>query len=430
MNYSQTLDYLYSKLPMFQRVGAAAYKSNLNNTIALCEILGNPEKKFKSVHIAGTNGKGSVSHFIASILQEQGYKTGLYTSPHLKDFRERIRINGKKIPKGKVVDFVKKYKKPFQDIQPSFFEYTFGMAINYFAEEQIDIAIMETGMGGRLDSTNVVNPIISVITNIGFDHTQFLGDTLKKIAVEKAGIIKPGVPVVIGETHEETKEVFDRMAKESKSEIYFADRNYKIENVSIHYGLHPKLILDIESKKLALKKIISPLSGQYQNKNLMTVFQIVEKLKVQDYPVSEKNIYKGIKNVVTNTGLLGRWQIIAREPLTICDTGHNADGIREIVEQIEKTPHEKLHFVLGMVNDKNIESVIELLPKEADYYFCKANIPRGLDEDELKNKCRKYKLKGESYNSVISAYKQATKNALKEDLIFVTGSTFIVAEIL
>ncbi|OQX77432.1 MAG: hypothetical protein B6D61_07220, partial [Bacteroidetes bacterium 4484_249] len=258
MNYTQTLDYLYSQLPMFQRVGAAAYKANLDNTIALCEILRNPEKKFKSIHIAGTNGKGSVSHLIASILQEQGYKTGLYTSPHLKDFRERIRLNGKKIPKGKVVDFVKKNKKAFQNIKPSFFEYTFGMAIDYFAEEQIDIAIIETGMGGRLDSTNVIKPILSVITNIGFDHTQFLGDTLKKIATEKAGIIKSGVPVIIGETQKELNEVFVLKAKESKSEISFADRNYKVKNVSIDYGLNPRLILDIESEKLTLKRIICP----------------------------------------------------------------------------------------------------------------------------------------------------------------------------
>jgi dihydrofolate synthase/folylpolyglutamate synthase len=415
---------------MFQRVGAAAYKADINNTIALCKILRNPEKKLKSVHIAGTNGKGSVSHFIASILQEQGYKVGLYTSPHLKDFRERIRINGRKIPKEKIIDFVKKYKKLFQKIQPSFFEYTFGMAINYFEAEQIDIAIMETGMGGRLDSTNVVNPIISVITNIGFDHTRFLGDTLKKIAGEKAGIIKPGIPVIIGETRKETKEVFVQKAKETKSEISFADRNYKVNIISTLMGSHPKIVLDIESKKLTLKKIICPLSGQYQAKNLLSVFQIIEKIEDMGFPVSEESIYNGIRNVITNTGIMGRWQILNREPLTICDTGHNVDGIREIVAQIEKTTHQKLHFVLGMVNDKNINSVIKLLPKEADYYFCKANIPRGLNQDELKSRCKDYKLKGDSYNSVIKAYKEATKNALKDDLVFVGGSTFVVAEIL
>ena len=416
---------------MFQRVGKAAYKANLDNTVALCNILGNPQNNFPSVHIAGTNGKGSVSHFIASVLQSSGLKTGLYTSPHLKDFRERIKINGKKIPKKYVVNFVNNYKEDFDTIKPSFFEYTFGMAIKYFSEMKVDIAIMETGMGGRLDSTNVVNSIVSVITNIGFDHTQFLGDTLEKIAKEKAGIIKPGIPVVIGETQKETEIEFREFAKKNNSAIEFADKNFIITNFKTEYGNSPKLHLELYSNKEKSNiSLVSGLAGMYQQKNIVTAFQTIDILKESGFTISEQNIKNGFRNVVKNTGITGRWQILSRNPLTICDTGHNTDGIKEIVSQIKNTNFNKLHLVFGTVNDKDVDSILKLLPKEARYYFCKANIPRSLDENELKRKARKYDLPGNSFKSVSEAYANAFANAKADDLIFIGGSTFVVAEVL
>ncbi len=431
MDYKQTLDYLFSQLPMFQRLGAAAYKANLDNTIALCNILGNPQNNFKSIHIAGTNGKGSVSHFIASILQSAGLKVGLYTSPHLKDFRERMRINGKKIHRGYVTEFVKTNKKPFANIKPSFFEYTFGMAVQYFSEEKVDIAIMEVGMGGRLDSTNVVNSIISVITNIGFDHTQFLGNTLEKIAIEKAGILKPDIPVVIGETQNKIKHIFLKRAKELGSPLFFADQKFEARNIKTTGKIYPKLAMDIfEQDELFMKNLLCEVTGLYQQKNIITTLQIVKVLTDIGLDISEQNIREGFKNVVNKTGLQGRWQILNRKPLTICDTGHNIDGIKEIVTQIKKTSYRKLHFVLGVVNDKNIDAVLKLLPKKAQYYFCKANIPRGLDHDKLKNIAGDYGLQGKSFNSVYEAFSSARSNAHKHDLIFVGGSTFVVAEIL
>ena len=328
MNYQQTLDFLYSQLTIFQRVGGAAYKSNLNNTIAICKLLGNPEQKFPSIHIAGTNGKGSVSHLLASVLQEAGYKVGLYTSPHLTDFRERIRINGRKIPQSKVIKFVENNKSLFQIIKPSFFEYTFGMAINNFAEENIDIAVMETGMGGRLDSTNVVRSILSVITNIGYDHTQFLGDTLEKIAVEKAGIIKPNIPVVIGETQEEIKSVFIKAAKLNQSDIYFADKEYRI-HIKKKGIPEDQIEFDVLNKKdIIVNSLQTNLLGKYQLKNFITAIKAIDLLQDHGFSISTNQIKQGFKRTSENTGLAGRWQVLNKYPLTICDTGHNVDGIK------------------------------------------------------------------------------------------------------
>lgn len=431
MNFQQTLNYLYSQLPMFQRIGVAAYKNNLDNTIALCNLLKNPQNNFKSIHIAGTNGKGSTSHLIASILQTKGLKIGLYTSPHLKDFRERIRINGKKIPKKFVTSFVNEYKNDFEKINPSFFEMTFGMAIKYFADEKIDLAIMETGMGGRLDSTNIINPVVSVITNISFDHTQFLGNTLEKIAIEKAGIIKPCTPVIIGETQNNLKHIFINKAEKQNAPIYFADSYFKALNIKYTNNRISKLCMDIFSNnKLYLKNLNSSLTGLYQYKNIITSLQIIKILNKTAYNINKTQIKKGIGNVVKQTGISGRWQIISNSPLTICDTAHNADGIKEVVNQIKTIPYKNLHFVLGMVNDKNINNILRLLPQSATYYFCKADIPRGLDQGVLAEKANIADLKGEIYPSVNNALANARNNAGKNDLVFIGGSSFVVAEVL
>ncbi|MBE0648337.1 MAG: bifunctional folylpolyglutamate synthase/dihydrofolate synthase [Bacteroidales bacterium] len=423
MNYPETLSWLYSQLPMYQRIGAAAYKDNLDNTIALCNLLGNPQNYFDSIHVAGTNGKGSVSHILASICQEHGLKTGLYTSPHLKDFRERIRVNGQMIPKRKVSSFVKRYKEEFGKIQPSFFEMTVGLAFDHFREEEVDIAVVEVGMGGRLDSTNIITPLVSVITNISFDHTQFLGDTLQKIAIEKAGIIKPGIPVVIGETQPETEPVFRKKAEEAGSEIRFADQNQLAVGSWQLASSHPVIQL--------------PLGGRYQEKNLKTVLAVIEALNSQSSGIRHRAsgithpaILRGIANVINNTGLKGRWQVIGQHPLTICDTGHNEAGIRELVAQLKETPHKRLHLVFGMVSDKEIGPILELLPKDADYYFCKPDIPRGLDASELKKQAEVAGLTGKSFTSVRRALNAARKEADPEDLIFIGGSTFVVADAL
>ncbi|NTW32506.1 MAG: bifunctional folylpolyglutamate synthase/dihydrofolate synthase [Bacteroidetes bacterium] len=422
---------------MFHRIGAAAYKADLNNTIAICEILGNPQNKFKTIHVAGTNGKGSVSHFLASILQENGYKTGLYTSPHLKDFRERIRINGNKIPENKVIDFVTKHKDGFDKIKPSFFEWTVGLAFDYFAAEKVDIAVIETGLGGRLDSTNVITPELSVITNIGLDHTKLLGDTLEKIAFEKAGIIKNGIPVVIGETQDKTKSVFIEKAKKENAQISFADSHFKVLKSEIVYSNNPELHFKIQSinenHKSIFEEILlirSPLVGFYQTKNIITVLMAVDTLNTKGFSLSFKNVENGIYNVIKNTELLGRWQKLNDKPLVICDTGHNVDGIKEIISQIELTPHNKLHWVIGFVNDKDVDSVLKLCPKDTIYYFCKASIPRALDENVLAEKAANFGLKGKKYNSVKEALEAAKKAAKLEDMIFVGGSTFVVAEII
>ncbi|MBL1231981.1 MAG: bifunctional folylpolyglutamate synthase/dihydrofolate synthase [Flavobacteriales bacterium] len=404
MNYPEILDYLFGQLPMYQRIGNAAYKANLDNTYRLSEILNHPEKQFKSVHIAGTNGKGSASHMLASVLQEAGYKVGLYTSPHLKDFRERIKINGAMISENEVIDFVKEYKNEFEKIQLSFFEWTVGLAFHYFANQKVDIAIIETGLGGRLDSTNIVIPEVAVITNISMDHTQFLGHTLAKIAAEKAGIIKPTIPVIIGETQSEIKHVFIEKAKQLNAPIQFAD-------------------------EYPTQEYESDLKGAYQQKNKKTVVTTIQTLQQLGWDITENHIINGLQNVVNNTGLMGRWQVLNKQPLTVCDTGHNEAGIKLILAQLAEQDYEKLHFVLGVVNDKDITNILQLLPKHAIYYFCQANIPRALEVYILAEKATAVGLSGTTFPSVEAAYQAAQKNATTQDMIFIGGSTFVVAEV-
>ena len=403
MTYQETTAWLFSQLPMFQMQGASAYKKDLTNTLLLVEHLQHPESKFKSIHVAGTNGKGSTSSMIASILQEAGYKVGLYTSPHLKDFRERIRINGEMISEDFVVDFVAQNKSFFEANQLSFFEMTVGLAFDYFAKEQVDVAVIEVGMGGRLDSTNVITPLVSVITNIGFDHTQFLGDTLSKIAVEKAGIIKSNIPVVIGEYSEETKLVFTAKAKLENAPIYFAQDN-------------PEVTFECA------------LLGDYQMHNKKTVLQAIELLQSQ-FNIEEKHIELGFKNVVQNTGLLGRWQILNQKPFTVCDTAHNSHGLKIVLNQIQKHHFETLHIVLGVVNDKDLDSILPLFPKNANYYFCKPNVPRGLNPEIFQKKATEFGLYGQVFNSVSEAYTEVLNLANNSDFIYIGGSTFVVAEI-
>lgn len=389
---------------MYQRVGQSAYKADLSATIQLANYLNNPEKNFKTIHVAGTNGKGSTSHMLASVFQEAGYKTGLYTSPHLKDFRERIKINGEMIPKKYVSEFVEKHKLYFTENQLSFFEMTVGLAFDYFRNEKVDIAIIEVGMGGRLDSTNILTPEVSVITNIGLDHTQFLGDTLEKVAAEKAGIIKEGIPVIIGETLPETKQVFEKMASEKNAEITFAETMY-----ATNYA--------------------SDLKGSYQQKNIKTVLATLRILQKRGWNISEENIQKGLLNTIKNTGLMGRWQVLGENPKVICDTGHNKDGLQLVMEQLSKESFKKLHIVLGVVSDKDLASVLPLFPKDAVYYFCKPNIPRGLDASLLLTQARGFGLIGEEYISVTKAYSAALEAAAANDLVFIGGSTFVVAEV-
>lgn len=431
MNYNQCLEFMFKQLPMYQRIGSAAYKANLNTTIAIDKLQNHPHKNYKTIHIAGTNGKGSVSHTIASILQAKGLKTGLYTSPHLKDYRERIRINGEKISEDYVCQFLEKYKKDFEKIKPSFFEMTFAMATEYFSENNVDIAVMETGMGGRLDSTNIITPVFSIITNISFDHKTFLGNTIKKIAVEKAGIIKTDVPIIIGETQEETKDVFIDKANTEKTEILFADQNFYIKTKNHNSKSYLKNNFDIyKNNNLFFENLSCPLLGIYQQKNLLTVIQASEIINKKITELKKDTIKQGIENVISSTGFMGRWQILSEKPLTICDTGHNEAGIGFVVKQIKQTPHKNLHFILGMVNDKDISHILKLLPLDAKYYFCKANIPRGLNQDILAEKAKNIGLKGNVYNSVINAFEAAKNNADENDLVFIGGSNFTVAEIL
>lgn len=416
---------------MFHRVGPAAYKPNLSNTIAICKALGNPENKFRSVHIAGTNGKGSTSHLLAAVLQEAGYKTGLYTSPHLKDFRERIRINGKMIARKHVVDFVAGHKKLFEKVQPSFFEWTVGLAFDHFAKAKVDIAVIETGLGGRLDSTNVITPLVSVITNISYDHTNLLGKTLKKIAAEKAGIIKKEIPVVIGETQNEVKPVFEAKAKKEKAPFRFADEEFQLSGFQQTKTIPPHLIGTVKAGKNTLfKNFKCGLPGNYQQKNIKTVLATIDVLRESGFDIPDRAIRKGFEKVTALTGLQGRWQVISGNPLTICDTGHNEDGIKEVVAQLKKTPHKRLHIVFGVVNDKDPAKVLSLLPKNALYYFCRANLPRSMDAAELALKAGKAGLKGNTYPTVKKALKAAQDAALRGDLVFVGGSTFVVAEVI
>ncbi|MCF0200504.1 MAG: bifunctional folylpolyglutamate synthase/dihydrofolate synthase [Bacteroidales bacterium] len=427
MNYAETLDWMFNKLPMYQRIGSAAYKADLNNTIALLNLLGNPHTKFKSVHIAGTNGKGSTSHLLASVFQEAGYKTGLYTSPHLRDFRERIRINGEMIAEDAVVDFITAHKDEFERMELSFFEMTVGMAFDYFAKEKVDIAIVEVGMGGRLDSTNLITPELSVITNIGLDHVKFLGDTMEKIAGEKAGIIKKGIPVVIGETQFETHQVFEDKANECGSPLYFADQIFDCDKIHIESNTMQKFDLWKDSE-LYLEAVEIPLMGNYQQKNLTTVVCALDLLRDR-FDLSEDDIREGIAKVIRNTHLMGRWQILNNDPLTIADTGHNVAGITEVVRQLAEMSYDRLHFVIGMVNDKDIDNVLQILPHNCEYYFCKADIPRGLDANILAEKAFAMGLRGQVFESVGHAYRSALNAAHFGDVVFVGGSNFVVAEV-
>lgn len=412
---------------MFHRIGAAAYKADLTNTVALCNLLKNPQNSFKSIHVAGTNGKGSTSHMLAAVLQNAGYKTALYTSPHLKDFRERIRINGKMIAEETVTEFVNQYKSSFEKIQLSFFEWTVGLAFDYFAREKVDIAIIETGLGGRLDSTNIITPELSIITNISYDHMQLLGDTLEKIAFEKAGIIKEAVPVIIGERQEETEAVFLKQASHVRTKILFASDTVKAEPVSQNSDEQSFNIFSDD--KILFSDLKINLAGNYQQKNICTVICALELLKKSFTKISESNIRFGLQNVQSLTGLRGRWQKLSDSPLIICDVGHNKSGIEFIVEQISKTKFEKLHMVIGVVNDKDISGILDLLPKNATYYFCKANIPRALNAEELQLKAKAFGLNGNYYPSVPAAIDAAKANSNADDLIFIGGSTFVVAEV-
>ncbi|MDQ3051508.1 MAG: bifunctional folylpolyglutamate synthase/dihydrofolate synthase [Bacteroidota bacterium] len=429
MTYEDTLAYLFEQLPMFHRIGPAAYKANLDNTYAIMKLLDHPEKDFRCVHIAGTNGKGSTSHMLASILQQSGYKTGLYTSPHLRDFRERIRVNGKMIEKPEVVKFVKKYKKDFEKIEPSFFEWTVGLAFDYFSRKNVDIAIIETGLGGRLDSTNVVTPLVSVITNVQWDHMSLLGNTLEKIAKEKAGIIKPGIPVVIGTSDKRTLPIFKKTSQNCKAPLFFADKIFKATLVDEEPSSGSQYLNISLNKASYIRDLKLDLGGWYQLKNIPTVLQIAELLQEKGFELNRKNIRKGLGAVKKNTGLAGRWQVLAKVPLVIADTAHNVDGLSEVMEQLNRIPYTKLHLVIGMVNDKEISGILKLFPKKAICYFCKPDIPRGLDTEILRKEAASLGLKGKIYASVTKALEHARDEAGKNDLIFVGGSTFVVAEV-
>lgn len=428
MTYQQTLDYLFARLPMYQRIGAAAYKADLDNTLKIVEVLGKPQNKLKCIHVAGTNGKGSSSHMLAAVLQQSGYKTGLYTSPHLIDFRERIKINGKMIPKNYVIDFVEKYKEPFEQIEPSFFEWTVGLALDYFAKEEVDVAIIEVGLGGRLDSTNIILPKTSLITNISFDHMNLLGDSLEKIGKEKAGIIKPRVPVVISQYQSETAPIFNAIAKEQKSPIEFADKNYKILGSKLVNGLLQVIVLN---KKTSLQTTYElDLTGNYQLKNLLGVLNVLDFIEKAGFIIEQDNIKKALKQVTRLTGLSGRWQKLNDKPLTIADTGHNEDGIKQVVENLKHLTFTTLHFVFGTVNDKDVTKILDMLPKDAIYYFVRASVPRALDENELLSQAQKLKLNGKAYATVEAGLNAAKKTAKKSDLIFIGGSTFVVGDAL
>lgn len=418
---------MYAQLPMFTRIGAAALKPDLTNTLALCEALGNPHKKFKTIHIAGTNGKGSTSHMLSSILQAAGFKTGLHTSPHLKDFRERTRVNGQMMSETFVIDFVAANKTLFETIKPSFFEMTVAMCFDYFAKQQVDIAIIETGLGGRLDSTNIINPLLSVITNIGWDHTDLLGDTLAKIAFEKAGIIKPNTPVVIGESDAETAPVFINKAKGENAPIVFADAQLQLQNFDNRGNV---AVFDVWQNNQPLwNGVTCDLTGIYQKKNIVTVIAAVLQLQQQGWEVTESHIRQGLKTVKSSTGLMGRWQKLSDNPLTYADTGHNLNGIQEVMKQISLTPHNQLHIVWGMVKDKDITKVLGLLPNTAQYYFCNAQLPRALPAAEMQQQAATFGLQGNHYPTVADALKVARAAAQQGDLVFVGGSTFVVAEV-
>lgn len=404
MNYQETLAWMFSQLPMYQNQGKTAFKKDLTNSILFSSHLGIPESKFNAVHVAGTNGKGSTSHMIASVLQEAGYKVGLYTSPHLKDFRERIKINGQMIPEEEVVGFIAAHRNFFQEHQLSFFEMTVGLAFNYFAQQNVDVAIIEVGLGGRLDSTNIIRPLLSVITNIGLDHTQMLGDTLEQIAHEKAGIIKKDIPVIIGEYQQDIHHVFYNKALENNASLFIAEHNIKQE-----YSLD--------------------LTGTYQIKNAKTAVQAIQVLQELNYDIADEHLKRGLNNVIPNNNLLGRWQLLQEKPKIICDTAHNKEGLALVLNQLSKLEFKYLHIVLGVVNDKDLKTVLPLFPKNAIYYFAKPEIPRGLDAQTLKETAQEFGLSGKVFTSVSKALSEAKNKSTIEDVIFVGGSTFVVAEV-
>ncbi len=425
--YQSTLDYLFGQLPMFQRIGPPAFKKGLGNITALLEALQRPEQRFPAIHIAGTNGKGSLAHMLAAVLQASGYRTGLYVSPHYKDLRERIKVNGQYVSKKFVIDFTEQHRALFDRVKPSFFEITVAMAFDYFASQKVDVAVVETGLGGRLDSTNVLTPVLSVITNISMDHQQFLGDTLPLIAFEKAGIIKPNVPVVIGEMQPETKPVFEEKAAEMKAPIFFADQfwqaTWKAENLT-----HSTYQLSKEGK-IVYADLEANLHGAFQLKNLQTLAQSVECLQPH-FNINAQSFQNGLFHLKTLTKFIGRWQVLGENPTIICDSAHNEGGLRISLAQINQFPSRNLHIVFGTVNDKDLAPVLKLLPQKARYYFCKANIPRGMDAQKLQIQARDAGLQGRHYVSVRRAFQAAKRNAAADDLIFVVGSIFVVAEVL
>lgn len=427
MTYQETIDYLFTRLPMFSRIGAAAIKKDLHNTIALCEALDNPYNHFKSIHIAGTNGKGSVSHMLAAILQTAGYKTGLYTSPHLHDFRERIKVNGEMISKEFVIDFTEKILPLIEKIEPSFFEITVAMAFEYFKKENVDIAVIEVGLGGRLDSTNIINPELSIITNIGWDHMNLLGDSLEEIALEKAGIIKQAIPVVVGETLPETKPVFKEKASMMQAPLHFAYDEFNVTNKkTIDY----MLAVDVEERKTKNNfQYTLDLPGGYQTKNILTVLSSVRQLQQQGWEISEEHLQTALATSKQINGLHGRWEVIHEYPTVVMDVGHNEDGVKQIVAQLNESSYNKLHIVIGMVKDKEIEKVLALLPKDAQYYFTKAHIPRALPESDLQTRASAFNLKGKTFEHVNAAISTALQHARKDDLILVCGSVFLVGEV-
>lgn len=424
MTYQETIEYLFNSAPLFQNIGGDAYKEGLSNTHKLDEYFGHPHRNFRTIHVGGTNGKGSCSHTLAAILQSAGYNVGLYTSPHLVDFRERIRVNGEMVPQEYVIRFVEEHRNFFEPLHPSFFELTTAMAFNYFAESKVDVAVIEVGLGGRLDCTNIITPDLSIITNISFDHTQFLGNTLAKIASEKAGIIKKGVPVVIGECTDETRPIFIKQAKDVNAPITLSDEENLV--ISSESTINSKRIYDT----IPYKELYGELGGLCQEKNTNTILTAIAQLNLLGYNLSEKNVRKGFANVCALTGLMGRWQKLNESPTLICDTGHNVGGISYIVNQLEQQSYKNLRIVMGMVNDKDVNGVLAMLPKDAIYYFTKASVKRAMDEKQLEALGKEHLLQGRSYTDVVTATKTALEEAEEDDLIFVGGSSFIVADLL
>ena len=429
MNYSRTLTYLMEQLPMYQRIGKLAYRTGLDNTLRLDEYFNHPHKAFTTIHVAGTNGKGSVSHMLASVLQEAGYKTGLYTSPHLLDFRERIKVNGRQISKKFVMEFIQAHQSFFETFNPSFFEISVFMAFTWFVKNEVDIAVIEVGLGGRLDATNIISPVLSVITNIGKDHVEILGDTIEKIAFEKAGIIKTKTPVVVGETQTQTLPVFQRVAASMKAPLHVADEVFRIEYSLV--SIDGFQVFNVKKDgEIHFPNLKCGLLGHYQRKNTVTVLASLEQIQQAGIKVTEKHVYTGIRKVITNTGLSGRWQIVRRNPTVVCDTAHNADGIKQVLQQVSETPYKRLHLLLGFVNDKDIHEILKYMPLKAVYYFTRLTVPRTMNENELTQAALQYGLRGQSYGSIGEAFDAVERNAENDDLIVITGSNFLVADFL